>query len=658
MKKDRRIGIFICWCGSNIAGTIDIKKVVEELSRYPGVVFCTDYIYMCSDPGQELIKKTIKEKKLDGVVISSCSPTLHEVTFRKTAESTGINPYLLEVANIREQCSWVHAREKEKATEKAIRIIKSMVEKVRMNEPLSPVGVPITKKALIIGGGIAGMQAALDIANSGYEVYVVERNPSIGGHMAQLSETFPTLDCAQCIMTPKMVDVGHHPNIHLLAYSEVEEIKGYVGNFTARIKRKSPFVDWTKCTGCGACAEACVLKDKVSNEFNVGMGKKGAAYIPFPQAVPLKATIDKDNCIFLTKGKCGKSPACAVACEAKAIDFTKKDEEVEIKVGAIVVAIGYDLLQKEKIAEYGYGKYKDVIDSLQFERLNSASGPTRGEIRRPSDSKIPKEVVFIQCVGSRDPEKHFPYCSKICCMYTAKHAMLYKHKVHDGQAYIFYMDIRSGGKAYEEFVQRGVEEDGIFYIRGRVSKVFQEGDKVIVWGADTLTGKKIEIAADMVVLAMAMMPSAGARDTAKKLKISTDQHGFLSEAHPKLRPVETLAAGIYLAGCAQGPKDIPETVAQASGAAAKVVALFSGKELMHEPLVAHVDEEICAGCGVCAGLCAYDAIEIKDKKAKVNEVLCEGCGACSIACPSGAMQPKNYSKKQVLRMLAAATEEG
>ncbi len=648
-----RIGVFICHCGLNIAGTVDVKKVAKLLSNYSGVVCSTDYMYMCSDPGQDMIKKMVKEKKLDGVVVAACSPTMHETTFRNTIASVGLNPYKIEIANIREQCSWVHQDNKERATEKAVKIIEATVEKVKLNKPLAPLSVPITKRALVIGGGIAGIQASLDIADSGYEVILVEKNQSIGGHMLQLSETFPTLDCPQCIATPKMVQVGQHPRIKLLAYSEVEEVSGYVGNFKVKIRRKASFVNWDKCTGCGLCMEKCPVR--VPSEFNELLAKRKAIYTLFPQAVPNKPVIDSSNCLYFTKGKCR---VCEKNCSLKAINFKQRDSLVEEKVGAIIVATGYDLMNKAEVGEYGYGKYKDVIDSLQVERLLAPAGPTEGIPYRPSDGKIPKEVVFIQCVGSRDPEHYYPYCSKICCMYTVKQAMLYKHAVPDGQAYVFYMDIRCNGKGYEEFLQRGIEEDRILYLRGRVSKIFKDGDKIKVWGADTLTGRKIEISADLVVLAMAMVPSKGAKKLADKLRLATDDYGFLTEAHPKLRPVESLTAGYFLAGAAQAPKDIPETVAQASGAASKVDSLFSKDELYHEPIIANVDEEVCAGCGICEVLCPYSAIEIdkQEKVAKINPALCEGCGTCCAACPSGALELEGFRRKQILSMIKVFAE--
>jgi len=644
-----RIGVFVCHCGLNIAQTVDVEKLANIISDYPGVVYATNYIYMCSDPGQDMIKEMVKEKKLNGVVVACCSPTMHETTFRNTVASVGLNPYRCEIANIREQCSWVH-KDKKIATEKAVEIVKATIEKLKLDKSLIPLSVPITKRALVIGGGIAGIQVSLDIADSGYEVVLVERNQSIGGHMLQLSETFPTLDCPQCIATPKMVQVGQHPKIKLLAYSEVEEVSGYVGNFKVKIKRKASFVDWNKCTGCGLCVEKCPVR--VPSEFNELLVKRKAIYTLFPQAVPNKPVIDSNNCLYLTKGKCR---ACEKNCLAKAIDFNQKDTFVEEDVGAIVVATGYDLMDKAEIGEYGAGKYKDVINGLQMERLLCPSGPTEGIPHRPSDGKIPKEIVFIQCVGSRDPEHYYPYCSKVCCMYVVKQAMLYKNVVPDGQAYVFYMDIRCDGKGYEEFLQKGMEENKILYLRGRVSKLFKDGDKIKVWGADTLTGRKIEISADMVVLAMAVVPSKGVKELARKLRITADDYGFLTEAHPKLRPVESLTAGYFLAGAAQGPKDIPDVVAQASGAASKVDSLFSQDVLYHEPIIASVDEEVCVGCGNCVDVCAYDAIELdlRTKKAKVNSAVCEGCGACCAACPSGAMQHNNFSKRQIFEMVDA-----
>ena len=649
----KRIGVFVCHCGINIAGTVDIKRVVGAVKNFPGVVYVEDYKYMCSDPGQNLIREKIKSEKLDGVVIAACSPTLHEKTFRNTVSQAGINPYNCEIANIREQCSWVHTN-MEEATEKAIRIVKSIVAKTLLDESLVPIKSPVVKRALVVGGGIAGIQAALNIANSGYEVVLVEKEPSIGGRMAQFSETFPTLDCAQCILTPKMVDVASNENIKLLTYSEVVDVSGSVGNFKVKIKKKAKSVDYEKCTGCGICVEKCPVK--VPNEFDRGMSERKAIYTQFPQAVPNKPVIDRESCTYFQKGKCR---LCERVCPFGAIDFEQEDEVIEEEVGAIVLATGYELYDVSNMGEYGGGELEDVIDGLTFERLLSSSGPTSGEVRRPSDGKVPKTVVFVKCVGSRDPEHHFPYCSKVCCMYTTKHAMLYKHRVPDGKAYIFYMDVRTAGKGYEEFYQRAQEEDGVIYLRGKVSKIYKSDGKLIVDGFDTLTGRKVQVEADMVVLAMAIRPSSGAEKLFNLLKVSTDANGFLTEAHPKLRPVESLTAGIFLVGCAQGPKDIPDSVSQANAAASMISVMFSQDYLIHEPIITGVNEDLCSGCGICVAVCPYDARKINREKGtvEVNEILCEACGACAAACPSGAAQQKNLTDRQIISMIKAILEE-
>ena len=652
-NKEKRIGLFVCHCGVNIAGVVDVEKVAQALKDYPGVTFSADYVYMCSDPGQQMVIDTIKEKHLDGIIIAACSPTLHEKTFQEAARLAGLNPYQIEIANIREQDSWVHT-DKEKATKKAIKIVKSHVAKARLNENLDPIKVDVNRRALVIGGGVSGLQAALDIADHGYEVILVEKNPSIGGKMIQLSETFPTLDCSQCILTPKMVEVSRHPRIKLLTYHEVDSISGFVGNFKVRIRKKPRYVDETLCNLCNECEKVC--PQVVPDEFNMGLSFRKAIYMPFPQAIPGTFTLDAEHCLGLNPVRCGK---CKDVCEKKAIDFDMKETIVEEEVGAIVVATGFDLYTMQALGEYGGEKYEDVVNGLEFERILSASGPTGGEIRRPSDGKVPKSIVFVQCSGSRDTEKHLPYCSKICCMYTAKHAMMYRHRVPDGQAIVFYIDVRTGGKSFDEFYMRTVEEDKVLYIRGKVSKIFKEGDKLIVWGVDTLTGKKVEVEADMVVLAMAMVKADGVQDLLKKLKISTDIHGFLAEAHPKLRPVESLNAGFYLAGCALGPKDIPETVAQASAAAAKVGDLFAQKELLHEPTTVPVNDELCSGCAICVTMCPYTARSMDPDRGvvAVNEILCEGCGACAAACPSGAAQQRNTTDDQIFSMLRAMLRE-
>ncbi len=655
----QRIGVFVCWCGSNIAGTVDVQAVSEALKNEPGVVLSTNYQYMCSQAGQDMIKAAIAEHKLTGIVVCSCSPRMHEATFRKTAAAAGINPYMVEIANIREQCSWVH-KEMEIGTEKAIILGKAAIAKVNLNTPLTPGESPVTKRALVIGGGIAGIQTALDIADAGFEVDIVEKKPTIGGKMAQLDKTFPTLDCAACILTPKMVDVGQHEKIRIFSYSEVTALEGFVGNFTATITKKARFVKEDVCTGCGLCTEKCPQK-KVPNEFNLGMDNRRAIYIPFAQAVPKVATIDPDHCTMLKTGKCG---LCAKVCTAGAIDYTQKDEVIKEKYGAIVVATGYEPISMEKFDEFAYNQSKDVITSLEFERLTNAAGPTAGKLLRPSDGKHPHKIVFVQCVGSRCEncaEKGKEYCSKICCMYTAKHAMLTRDKYPDTEVYVFYIDVRTPGKNFDEFYRRAVEEYGVHYIKGMVGKVTPEGDKLMVQASDLLADKQLHIDADLVVLAAAIEPDKSARPLATMLTASMDTNDFFTEAHPKLRPVESPTAGVYLSGTCQGPKDIPETVSQAGAAAAKVIGLLAKDKLTGNPCVAHSDELMCNGCSSCERVCPYGAITYTDKEfrmpnrttlirrvASVNEAVCQGCGACTVACPSGAMDLKGFASEQII----------
>jgi heterodisulfide reductase subunit A2 len=658
-----RIGVFICHCGENIAGTVDVAEVARACAAIPGVVLSVDYKYMCSDPGQQMVASAIREKRLTGVVVAACSPRMHEPTFRRACAEAGLNPYLCEMANIREHCSWVHEKG-EPTTRKAIDLVRLMIEKVKRNRELYPIKVPINKTALVLGGGIAGIQAALDIANAGHRVVLVEKDPSIGGHMAQLSETFPTLDCSQCILTPRMVEVAQHPLITLLTYSELESVEGFIGNFHVKIRKKARSVDEKLCTGCGVCTQKCPNK-KIPSEFNAALGMRTAIYVPFPQAVPNKPVIDRTQCTYFIRGKC---KVCEKLCPTKAIRYEQEDEILEMDIGAIVAATGFEVKGADFFPEYGYGKHPDILTGLQFERLASASGPTLGVIKRPSDGKVPETIAFIACAGSRDPAKGIPYCSKICCMYTAKHAMLYKHKVHEGKAYVFYMDVRAGGKMYEEFVRRAVEEDDVQYVRGRVSRIYEEDGKLVVKGADTLLGgRPLEIKADMVVLASAMVAPPGAETLAQKLKVSYDPYYFLSEAHPKLRPVETNTAGIFVAGACQAPKDIPETVAQASASASKVLGLFSKAELQREPVVAVVNRvappvfSTCVGCFLCEDACPFKAIEHEEIRArdgrlikvvaKINEGVCQGCGTCVALCRSKSIDLQGFSNEQVFAEL-------
>ena len=654
----QRIGVFVCWCGSNIAATVDVEAVSEALGHEPGVVFSTNYQYMCSQTGQDMIKEKIHEYGLTGVVVCSCSPRMHEATFRKTCEKAGLNPYMVEIANIREQCSWIH-KDKAEATEKAIILGRAAIAKVHLNAPLTAGTSPVTKRALVIGGGIAGIQTALDIADAGFEVDIVEKKPTIGGKMTQIDKTFPTLDCAACILTPKMVDCAQNEKISIYSYAEVEAVKGFVGNFHVTIRKKARYVKEDVCTGCGLCTEKCPQK-KVPNEFNLGMDNRRAIYIPFAQAVPKVATIDPNYCTMLKTGKCG---VCSRVCTAGAIDYKQKDALIEREYGAIVVATGFNPIKLDQFDEFAYSQSPDVVSSLEFERLMNAAGPTSGTLLRPSDHTHPKTIVFVQCVGSRcdGAQKGKPYCSKICCMYTAKHAMLCREKYPDTDVYVFYIDVRTPGKGFDEFYRRAVEEYGVHYIKGMVGKVVPEGGKLKVQASDLLDNRQMHIDADMVVLAAAIEPDASARPLATMLTASMDTNDFFTEAHPKLRPVESPTAGVFLSGACQGPKDIPETVAQAGAAASKVIGLLSKDQLTCNPCVAQPDELMCNGCSSCEKVCPYGAITYVDKEfrgpnrttlvrrvAQVNPAVCQGCGACTVACPSGAMDLKGFSNKQIM----------
>ncbi len=641
MKQN--IGVYICHCGTNIAATVDCNELARFASTLPGVKVARDYRYLCSDPGQDLIKKDIHELSIGRVVVAACSPRMHEMTFRNVISSEGLNPYFLHIANIREQCSWVH-KDRESATEKARQLLRAAVARVLCQEALTSRKVGIKPSALVVGAGIAGIQAALTMANGGMKVFLVEKSPYIGGHMAQLDKTFPTLDCASCIFTPKTVEVARNKNIELFVCSEVVEVKGYVGNFTVTIKKQPTYVDPSRCTGCGDCVEACVLKKGVPSEFEEGMARRKAIYIPFPQAVPLKAIVDRESCFLLSKGKCKK--ACMEACKAGAIDFEQKEEVVEKEVGSIIIATGYDLFDPHLLPQYGYGDYENVMTNLQFERLASPSGPTRGEVWL-KDSTLPKAIAFLHCIGSRDENTNL-YCSRICCMASMKQAHLAKEKT-GAEIYEFYIDINAFGKGYQEFYKR-VREEGIYFIRGKGSEVFKRDGRLVVAAEDTMLGTPLEISVDMVVLGTGLAARYDAERVAHVFGISQSADRFFMEAHPKLRPVSTNVDGIFLAGCCQGPKDIPDTVAQASAAAAEAISLATQGEIEVEPITATIDPDLCAGCKLCMEICSYSAIDFLDAKgiSIVNEALCKGCGACTAICPSKAARQNHFTQGQVL----------
>jgi heterodisulfide reductase subunit A len=653
-KPKERVGVYICHCGTNIAGVVNVGEVSKwagENMKDEGVVVSRDYKFMCSSLGQELIQKDIKEMKLTRVVVAACSPHLHEATFRTACKGADLNPYLCELVSIREQDSWVHT-DKAAATEKAKAIVSGGVARVIHHEPLIPLKVKIHPATLIVGGGIAGIQAALEIADAGFPVYLVEREPTIGGHMAQFDKTFPTLDCSACILTPKMVLAGNHPNITLLTYSEVQKVDGYVGNFAVTIKKRARSVNEKDCTGCGICWEKCPKK-VIDDVFEAGVGYRKAVYTPFPQAVPKYPVIDRLNCTYYVKGTC---KACEKFCPTNAINFAQEDEILNVEVGNIILATGWQLFDARRVPNYGYGRLANVFTSMEFERLSNSAGPTGGNIVLRDGKTTPKSVAIVHCVGSRD-KNYNNYCSSICCMQSLKFAHLV-HEKTGATVYNFYIDIRTPAKGYDEFYQRLIEE-GTLFVRGKVAEITDaarnpgEEGKLIVQVEDTLIGKQRRIPVDMVVLSAGLEPRADSKAVAKTFGISCSVDGWYIERHPKLDPVATMTEGVYIAGCVQGPKDIPASVAQGAAAAARILGKIQQKEIALEPVRATVNEEQCSGCRICNSMCPFNAILFHEDKmvSEVNPALCQGCGTCVTACPAGAISGTGFSNEQILSQI-------
>lgn len=666
-----KIGIYVCHCGSNIAGTVDVVEVAKWAGEnIKDVVVSKDYKFMCSSVGQQMIEEDIKNEGLTRVVVAACSPHLHEKTFRRVCQNAGLNPYLMQMTNLREHVSWV-CNDKELGTQKAKALVSGSAERVKNQKPLEPIFVDINPVTLVVGGGIAGLQATLELANAGNKVVLVEREPSIGGHMAQFDKTFPTLDCSACILTPKMSEVAQHENVTLYTYAELEEVGGSIGSFKVKIRQKAKGVIASKCNGCGVCVEKCPLgalpkkvwdsniptknaKDKkgedlIPNPFEEGLGYQGAITIPFPQAVPRVPVIDRENCTHYKTGKCG---ICQKVCPTEAIDFDQQDEIIELKVGNIIYATGWKLFDCKKIPQYGYGRLKNVFTNMEFERLCNAAGPTDGKILL-EDGTVPKSVAIIHCVGSRD-EKHNPGCSNVCCMAALKLGHLVIEKIPSAEVTSFYIDMRTPSKDYEEFYQRLLHE-GMHFIRGRVSEVTdasrspKEDGKLIVQCEDTLEGQQKRIAVDMVILMGAIEPQEGAKDFGLRAGISTNLAGWYTELHPKLDPVATMTDGVFVAGCCQGPKDIPASVAQGAAAAARVAGLITTGRVKIEPIVAQIDETRCSGCRLCNNLCPYNAIEYDEEKgvSYVVSAMCKGCGTCVAACPANAISGPHFENCQV-----------
>ncbi len=662
--EEVRIGVYICHCGTNIAGVVDVEEVAEYVSKLPDVVLAKHYVYMCSAPAQKMIKEDIKEHRLNRVVVASCTPRMHEPTFRRVVEEGGLNPYLFEMANIREHCSWVHQDEPEKATKKAKDLIRMAVAKARLLEPLEKREVKVEGRALIIGAGVSGIRAALDLAERGFKVYLVEKSPSIGGRMAQLGKVYPTDEYALDILRPLMEEAVSNPKIEILTNTVLDEVGGYIGNFTVKLTVKPRYVN-ENCDLCGRCEIECPIQ--VPNEFDFGLSMRKAVYLPFRDAVPQRYVIDEKSCT-----RCGR---CIEACERNAINLKEKEKIVEVKVGTIIVAIGHDLYEPPT-GEYGYGIYDNVITMPQLERLLSRNGPTEGQLL--INGSKPRSVVFISCVGSRqepgiykplrEDQKLNRYCSRVCCTSAIKNAIEIKERDPNTKVYYLGRDIRTFGRGHEDYYRRAGELGVIFMkYRAEVPPTISKGsNSLIVTVQDVLTGKQtISIPADLVVLNVGIIPRVDAVEIQNKLKITRGVDGFFQEAHAKLRPVETPTDGIYLAGTALGPRDITDSTATASAAAAKAAILLAKGKVELEPIVAYIDLSKCDGCAMCVEPCSFNAIEIEEykengeikKRAVVNEALCKGCGACAATCPPKAIYVKHFTLDQISAMIDAALME-
>ena len=643
------VGVFICHCGKNIAGSVNVAELTRRARELPGVDHAEDYPYMCSDPGQDRVLQAARVLRLNALVLATCSPSLHLMTFQELARQSGINPYRVEVANIREACAWPHREQPAQATEKAWDIIVAAVRKMRGNQPLKQQSVPLRRRVLVLGGGIAGLSAALGVARAGYEVTLAERSPYLGGHLLHIGSTAPSGIPGRDFVEPLSEELLSFPHVRVLTLATIDSLEGTVGNFRVRLKVKPRGVDSNRCSQCGKCHEAC--KAQMKAEMGIGFQGGEALVLPSPGARPQVPAILEERCLRSHGGLCA---SCLEVCPERAILLNSGTIWVEEEVGAVIVATGYELLPLADLPELGGGD-PDVVDPLTFEKMLAPEGLPGAKILRPSDGRTARRGVFVQCAGSRDPERHFAHCSRVCCSVSVRQALRFRERMPDGEAWILAMDLRTPGRQEETFFQQAGEEGRIVTVRGRPSSVERWGDRLRVRSTDMLEASPLEVEADLVVLSSAVTGDRGSPELSQKLRVSIDEAGFFTEAHVKLRPAETLTQGIFLAGMAQAPRNIPESAASGQAAAGKVLELFSKPYLVREPTIAQIDPLTCTGCGLCVETCVYGAIDLPGGRgpARVQEMLCEACGACQAVCPSGAASHRNQSTRQIMEMIQA-----
>ncbi len=639
-----RIGVFICECGPNIKEAIDIDDALRFTKEIENVVVAEKFGLLCSAAGKSFLKDKFKEHNLTRVVIAACSPKEHEITFMNLLRESGINPFFLQIANIREQCAWV-IKDSAAATGKAKEIILAAVKRVAFHEPLEVKEIECNPDVLVVGAGIAGISAALTLAQKNRKVYLIEKLPVIGGKVARYEEVFPSLKCASCMLDPVLDKVLHDANIELITLAEVQEVSGFFGNFIVKIKRRARFVDLNTCIGCEACFELCPVK--VKNEYELGQSFRKAIFIPYAGNLPNAAVIDKEHCLRFQGKVCN---ACQNACPFGSINYNETDKIQELNVGAIVLSTGFEAFNPDKAPQYGYGKIKNVYTSLEFERLLSSTGPTKGKVLL-KDGRIPKTAALIHCVGSRD-QRYNEYCSGTCCMTLLKFAQLIKKKNPEVSVTEFYSDFCLPGKEGQKFLNALAEKKGINFVRLNnfdSIKLSVKKDKIIIKYENIFRKSKTDCF-DLVVLGTALEATSEAKEIAEIFGLARDKNGFFLEEDGQLAPVSTAVEGIFVAGCAKGPKDIQGSVIEAQAAAGKILSrLIPGEKLKLEPKIAVIDGNLCSGCKICLGLCPYNAIiyDNKEKRAKINEVLCRGCGVCVVACPSAAIQCRHFTEAQI-----------